>query len=290
MFAPVAVLWATIPRLPEILPPITPDSAIGIALREGREAKAAHDYPRAIDRYTAFLDTQSKPNWYSSVVLRERASTYETLKQYDHAEADLTAAIKASPISHSIYAERGAFYGRRHRDAEALADFMTGAKLDPRSGQYAYTEALLLDERGGRARAIERLDEAIRIEPNVRKYYAERGSAHNYLGMHAEARADYDKALQTPDKYASPRELTRANLGRGYAALQLGLFQQAVDDFDVVLKVVPKASNALAWRGAAHQGLGDVEHAIADYKAALALDPKQSRALDGLKALGPARP
>jgi tetratricopeptide (TPR) repeat protein len=288
-FAPVAVMWATMPTLPELLPPITPDSPIGVVLREGREAKAAHDDKLAIERYTTFLDSQSKPNWYSSVVLRERAAVYEKLEQYDRAEADLTAAIKASPISHSIYAERGAFYGRRHRDNDALADFRTGARLDPRSGRYAYTEALLREERSDYEGAIEQLNDAIRIEPNVRKYYAERGSAHNYAAKYADARADYDKALQMADKNASPRDLALANLGRGYASLHLGVFQQAVDDFDVVLKVVSKASNALAWRGKAHQGLGDIEQARADYKAALAIDPKQSSAIEGLKALEPAQ-
>ena len=117
----------------------------------------------------------------------------------------------------------GAFYGRRHRDAEAFADFRTGAQLDPRSGQYAYAEALLLGERGEHVRAMERLDEAIRIEPNVRKYYSSCGSAQIFAGMYAEARADYDKALQTPDKHAPPREIVLANLGRGYAALLLRL-------------------------------------------------------------------
>jgi hypothetical protein len=53
----------------------------------------------------------------------------------------------------------------------------------------------------------------------------------------------------------------------------------------VVLKVVPRSSTALAWRGAAYQGLGNREKAVADYKSALAIDPNSERAIDGLKSL-----
>lgn len=289
VFGPVAVLWATMPPRLELLPPITADSPIGIVLRDGWAAKAKRDYPRAIEIYTAYLDSQSKPNWYTSVVLRERSAMYEALQQYDRAEADLTAAIKASPISTSIYAERGAFYGRRQRDTEALADFQTGARLDPRSGKFAFTEAQLREQRGDHTGAIERLNEAIRIEPNKREYYVARGSAHNYVAKYQEARADYDKALSIEDKHASPRDLAHANLGRGYAALRSGLFQSAVEDFTVVLKTVPSSSNALGWRGEAYQGLGDNERALADYKAALAVNPKHEQALRGMKALAPAQ-
>jgi tetratricopeptide (TPR) repeat protein len=85
-----------------------------------------------------------------------------------------------------------------------------------------------------------------------------------------------------------PRETGMANLGRGYALLHLDQYQRALDDFEAVLKVVPRSSNALGWRGAAHQGLGKGREAVADYKAALAIDPKNPSALAGLKQLEPA--
>jgi tetratricopeptide (TPR) repeat protein len=93
----------------------------------------------------------------------------------------------------------------------------------------------------------------------------------------------------TNAKYTSARDTAFANLGRGYAELQLGLFRQAVDDFDVVLKAVPRASNALAYQGSAYEGMGDIERAIAAYKSALAIDPQQARALEKLQSLQPAQ-
>ena len=289
IFAPAIVMWANMPTLPEILPPITPNAPIGIALAKGRQARVAQDYPRAIEVYTEFLDSQTKPNWYTSVALRERAETYEALRQYDRAEADFTAALKASSISTSLYADRGAFYARRKRYDDALADFSKGAKLDPRSGKFAYQEARMLEERGNYQRAINRLDDAIRIEPKVRDYYIERGSAHNYAAMYAEARTDYDKALELTNPNLIASEAVRANFGRGYALLRLGLFQLAIDDFDRVINAMPTAANALAWRGEAYKGLGDIEHAIEDFKAALVHDQNQSNAQRGLRELQPSR-
>jgi cytochrome c-type biogenesis protein CcmH/NrfG len=53
-----------------------------------------------------------------------------------------------------------------------------------------------------------------------------------------------------------------------------------------VLKVVPRSSNAQAWRGTAYQGLGKGSEAVAAYKEALTINPKNESALGGLKSLG----
>jgi tetratricopeptide (TPR) repeat protein len=101
------------------------------------------------------------------------------------------------------------------------------------------------------------------------------------------AKTDYDKALAL-GYYPIPalRETADANLGRGYASLRLGHYQDAIDDFNAALKVVPQSSNAHAWRGTAYQGLGKGPEAVAAYKAALTINPKNESALGGLKSLG----
>jgi tetratricopeptide (TPR) repeat protein len=144
-------------------------------------------------------------------------------------------------------------------------------------------------------RAADLYTQALAVEPgpNIisRDLLAARGSEYNYLGMSAEAFADFDAAL----KIGYPREpmstaAVRAHMGRGYASLALKQYRRAKDDFDIVLKAVPserpRSSSTLAWRGAAYQGLRDRERALADYKAALAIDPNNERAAIGLKDLG----
>ena len=101
---------------------------------------------------------------------------------------------------------------------------------------------------------------------------------------------DYDKAVALEPSFALPRDRAYSNLGRGYALLQLKQYRRAIDDFDEVLKAVPRSSTALAWRGSAHEGLGNRDKAVADYKAALAIDPSSEGAVDGLRALNEPRP
>jgi tetratricopeptide (TPR) repeat protein len=292
LFGPLAYFYATLPPRLEILGPSTPESPTGVAFIQGSIAQQRHDYQKAVDIYTDYLARESNTNWYARVILEQRAAAYEQLGQIESAEADFTAAIKLAPRSfaYSTYAARGLFYARLNRDADALADFKTGARFDPTSGEFAYSEGLMYQGRGNYPLAVQKFDEAIRLEPKKRKYYMERGSAHNHAGKYDEGRADFTQALALSDKHISDRETVRANLGRGYAELQLGLFQPAIDDFDVVLKVVPRASNALAWQGSAYEGIGDQARAIVAYQAALAIDPDHEHAAKKLKALQPAQP
>lgn len=137
-----------------------------------------------------------------------------------------------------------------------------------------YTQALAL-ERG----------------PNVisQDLHALRGSEHNFLGENEKAFADFDAAIRTGYFEPLSDRAIRAYMGRGYAAVNLGRYKLAKDDFHIVLKAipadVPRSSSTLAWRGAAYQGLGDRAQAVADYKAALVLDPDNGTARQGLKDL-----
>jgi hypothetical protein len=157
-----------------------------------------------------------------------------------------------------FYAKRGFYFTRRERYDDWLADFRKGAELDPADSGCAFGEGGVYEKLGQHDKAIERYSEAIRKNPKIANYYRERGSAYNYLGKFKLAYADYDKAPALGYPAPFPRETAYSNLGRGYASLQLVEYRREIDDFDAVLKVVPRSSNALAWRGAAYQGLGMV--------------------------------
>ncbi|OPH83777.1 tetratricopeptide repeat protein [Nitrobacter vulgaris] len=85
---------------------------------------------------------------------------------------------------------------------------------------------------------------------------------------------------------SAPRETADAHLGRGFASHRLGLYRQAIEDYNAVLKIMPRSSQTLAWRGAAYQSLGKRSEAVTDYKAALEIDPQNKTALKNLKSLG----
>jgi tetratricopeptide (TPR) repeat protein len=271
--------------------PLPTDDALTVLTKKARLADRARDYQALVDLYTQALEEEvSRPAAIRRHLLRQRAFAYEDLHQYERAEADYTTALQINPVEPDFYAKRGFYFIRRGRYDDALADFRSGAELDPKDGGYSYGEGQVYEKLGLHDKAVERFTEAIRRDAKVTTYYRERGSAYNYLGKYEKALADYDKALALGFKVSLPREEAYSNLGRGYALLQLKQYKRAVDDFDVVLKAVPRSSTALAWRGAAYQGLGNREKAVADYKSALAIDSDSERAIDGLKSLDEPRP
>ena len=122
-------------------------------------------------------------------LIRQRASAYEDLHQYDRAEADYNAALAIEPLDPDFYAKRGFYFIRRGRYDEALADFRTGGELVPGDGGFPYGEGQTYGKLGQHDKAVERYTEAIRRNASVTNYYRERGSAYNYLGKFQEALA-----------------------------------------------------------------------------------------------------
>jgi tetratricopeptide (TPR) repeat protein len=267
----------------EVLPSDDPLTALH---KRARQAERAHDYQRAAELYTQGLEDGSYSAKVRRNLLRQRAFAYEELQQYDRAEVDYNAALQIEPLDPDFYAKRGFYFSRRGRYDDALADFRKGGELVPTDGGFPFGEGEVYAKLGQHEKAVELYTEAIRRDAEVANYYRERGKAYNSLGKFEEAKIDYDKALALGYPIPIPRETAYSNLGRGFASLHLGHYQDAIDDLDAVLKVMPRSSNALAWRGIAYQGLGKRPEAVADYKAALEINPKNESALENLKSSG----
>jgi tetratricopeptide (TPR) repeat protein len=267
----------------EVLPTDDPLTALR---KRARQAERARDYQRAVDLYTEGLEDGSHGAEVRRNLLRQRAFAYEDLKQYDRAEADYNAALQIEPLDPDFYAKRGFYFSRRGRYDDALADFRRGNELVPTDGGFPFGEGEVYGKLGQHEKAAESYTEAIRRNSRIASYYRERGSAYNYLDKFKEAKADYDKALALGYPVPAPRETADSNIGRGYASLHLGHYQDAIDDFDAALKILPRSSRTYAWRGWAYQSLGKRAEAVADYKVALAIDPKNESALNNLKSLG----
>ena len=219
--------------------------------------------------------------------MRQRAFAYEDLKQYDRAESDYDAALRIEPLDPSFYAKRGFYFLRRGRYDDALADFRKGSALVPTDGGFLFGEGEVQQKLRQYGKAVECYTEALRKDGDVTSYYRERGNAYNALDSFKEAKADYDKALAIGYyPVSAPRETADAHLGRGFASSRLGLYRQAIEDYNAALEVMPRSSQTIAWRGAAYQYLGKRAEAIADYKAALEIDPKNETALKNLESLG----
>jgi len=121
-------------------------------------------------------------------------------------------------------------------------------------------------------KAIEYLNEAIRLKPDYVKAYNNRGIAYGNLGQYQRAIQDYDKAIRLkPDD-------AEIYYNRGIAYGKLGQNQRAIQDYDTAIRLKPDDAAAYNNRGFAYDDLGQNQRAIQDYDKAIRLKPDDAAA------------
>jgi len=116
-------------------------------------------------------------------------------------------------------------------------------------------------------KAIEYLNNAIKLKPDYVEAYNNRGLAYFNLGQYQRAIKDYNKALRLKPDF------TKAYYNRGSAYRHLGKHQRAIEDYDNALRLKPDFADAYYNRGAAYDDFGQYQRAIEDYNEALRLKP-----------------
>ncbi len=94
-----------------------------------------------------------------------------------------------------------------------------------------------------------------------------RGIAYRAKDLQDQAIEDYDTAIMLMPDYSF------AYYNRGLARYAKGLYDAAIGDYDLVLRLEPNDAEVVNNRGVAHHGKGEFERAITDYDTAVALDP-----------------
>ncbi len=247
-----------------------------------RRAESKRDFSSALSMYGDALGVLSAEG-DSRRVLRMRAKLLEHLEEYAHAEADLTAALGVAPVDPSLYVDRGYFYMRRLRYADALADFAMGAQLKPTDAIFPFAVGRVENALGRHARAIDNYNRALALDPANGRAMLARAEARFHRGLLRSAWQDYTGSLALSLEHKD--DLFFAWLGRGYVAMMLGDLDAAVADFDAALAINPDAFNALSWRGYAHELSGRHDLALADYERAYAYDPEDSTMRDSIRRL-----
>lgn len=154
-------------------------------------------------------------------------------KDYDAAEMIADRLVKLKPDSVEGYAWRGrarslSLHGG---DEEAIKDLTKAIKMGTNGNGRPYEAmARLSDSKGDRAKAIEYLDDAIKIEPGEHDYYKYRAALRADRGDFAGARSDYDKAISIRETATS--------------YFQRGRFMETQKDFEQALK---DYASAIAW-------------------------------------------
>ena len=145
---------------------------------------------------------------------------------------------------------------------------------------YAQTAQTRLDngkrlfDQNNRDGALQELNEAIKLDPNLAEAYAYRARIYN-------GKSDYDRALSDANRAIQLN--SRLGLGyfaRAYAYREKNDIDRAIADYTEAIRLDPKFAIAYNNRGAAYKDKGDYDRAIADYNEAIRLDPNYTLAKD----------
>ncbi|WP_286032707.1 tetratricopeptide repeat protein [Brachyspira pilosicoli] len=107
--------------------------------------------------------------------------------------------------------------------------------------------------------------------------YNNRGTAKKDLGLYEEAIEDYDKAIELNPNYPD----THYNIG--IAKSNLGLYEEAIKDFNKAIGLNPNYSKAYNNRGNARSNLKQYKEAIEDYDKAIELNANYSNTYDNMR-------
>lgn len=111
-------------------------------------------------------------------------------------------------------------------------------------------------------KAIEYLDEAIKIQPNLAEAYNNRGNAYGDLKQHERAIEDYNEAIRIKPKYA------HAYYNRGLTYSDLKQYDRALEDYTQTINLKPDESNAYFNRGNIYLTQGNKEQGCSDAQKA----------------------
>ena len=101
----------------------------------------------------------------------------------------------------------------------------------------AYSAGKALDRRGQYAKAIEKMDEVIRLDPQCAVAYSSRGFAALHLGRNEEALRDYNEAIRLAPEAG---DLYNSLYNRGGVYSDLGQYQLAIQDYNERIRLYPR--------------------------------------------------
>ncbi len=265
---------------------------------------AASQFQNALADYNTALRLDPHARGVSAA----RAQLYLELGYNRLALDDLDRALSGKHDDGTLLAQRCEARARLKRDLErALADCDRALHLKPRDPRALHDRGLV---EAGRRRfdlAIADFSEALQSAPTAEDILLDRAAAYTSLGQYDRASADYNGALGLAPADNAARDgicwlgaLTASDLdaaraycsdiletdphdqhaldSRGFIALRMGRYADALSDYNARLKLDPNSASSLYGRGVARSRLDNAAASNADISKAIALDPSVSKA------------
>ena len=208
---------------------------------------------------------------------------------YEEAERLLLQIVSQIPTYANVHNMLGFIAGQRNAPEESVALFRRALHLNPNYTEARLNLVLTLTEMGLYDQAAEeasRLEvqeptESQRLSLGVRgklaNAHADLGKKYHELGLYVEAIAEFDKALRLCPTFPDIHNR------RAVSCRKLGQYAESRASLLRALELKPNYAEAHVNLGVLHQKMGNVPEAVKSWEQALQIDPKQRLARIYLK-------
>lgn len=225
------------------------------------------------DIYTELILRNPKEGHYYTL----RASSWWALGKPEKALEDFDKAIELGYEQAHAFASRGLFLASSGELEKAIADYNKALELDPEDVSPLINRAAAKMNQAKYDEAIEDYSTAIEkkreAKESVKSLLNQRAIAFKAAGKPEDAVKDFDALIKE-----DPKDFN-ATMGRGYVHFQQANYAEAVKDFARAIELKPEDPVARNNRGYNLFQIGEHADALDDYNEALALSPKYGLAL-----------
>jgi tetratricopeptide (TPR) repeat protein len=233
-------------------------------VQQGQPQLALADFSRGL---------QLQPN---AAVFADRGNVHRSLRRWDQAIADYTAALKLNPGFPAFWFYRGLCYAAKGEHRKAAADFSQCIQLNSKVPACWFNRGNAWLNLGRKQKALADYSQAIALKSDFQEAWISRGHVYKALGQWKEALANDTAALQRHP------QLVAVRFQRGLKYAEKGQLDKAVADFTRVIAQTPADFAPWRLRGVAHQRLGQWDKALADFAKVLDLLPQDAVAYNEL--------
>ena len=191
----------------------------------------------------------------------KKQSTEKLKKEFQQASQGLTAVDW-------FYKAQALYVGDKLTDPKKAIEYLNNAiKLQPGAVSAYHNRGIAYFELGQYRLAIEDFNETIRLEPNDADAYNGRGATYVELDQYQRAIEDFNEAIRIK------LDFDEAYYNRGIAYARLDQYRSAIEDFNEAIRIKPGFADAYGTRGHAYAKLRQYRSAIEDFNEAIRIKP-----------------